>query len=87
MARYLVCAVRDAAIKAFNTPMYFRTREEAIRSFGDAVRDSKNADFANHASDYSMWYLGDWDDNGSLSPLSSPDCLIQAVDCLERISS
>ena len=42
----------------FNTPMYFRSREEAMRSFGDACRDPKNGTFANHASDYSMWLVG-----------------------------
>lgn len=84
MARFLICAVRDAAVMAYNTPMFFRTKEEAIRSFGDAVRDKSNASFTNHASDYSLWSFGSWDDAGKIEP-ASPECLIQAVDCLERL--
>lgn len=81
--RYLVCCVRDAAIKAFNQPMYFRSKEEAIRSFGDACRDDKNSSFRDHAADYSLWHIGDWDDSGAISSLAEPECLIQAMDCVE----
>lgn len=81
MATFYMCAVRDSKVKAFNTPMNFRTREEAIRSFGDAVRDEKNVDFSKHAEDYSIWHVGMWDDNGIVSAVT-PECLIQAVDCL-----
>lgn len=81
MANFFACAVRDAKVKAFNTPMMFRTREEAIRSFGDAVRDPKNAEFGLHAEDYSIWWIGMWDDAGEMKGVS-PECLIQAVDCL-----
>lgn len=81
MARFQVCAVRDAKVKAFNNPMFFRTNAEAIRSFSDACNDDKNVDFKRHAEDYSIWCVGTWDDDGHLSAME-PECLIQAVDCL-----
>lgn len=57
MSELLAFAVRDAAVGAFNAPMYFRSRAEAVRSFSDACRDS-NAGFSSHAKDYDFWYVG-----------------------------
>lgn len=79
MAKFIVAAVRDQAVKAFNQPMFFRTKDEARRSFGDAVLDPANKSFGQHAADYSMWMLGEWDDSGELT-VCSPECLMQAVD-------
>lgn len=81
MAKYLMCAVRDKAVNAFNNPMYFRSKEEAMRSFGDAVRDDKNSQFSQHAKDYSIWHIGYWDDEGEIE-ITHMTCLLQAVDCL-----
>lgn len=80
MAKFVICAVRDAAVGAFNTPMFFRTVDEARRSFGDAVADPKSG-LGGHAKDYSMWLLGEWDDKGEISTCA-PDCLMQAIDAL-----
>lgn len=81
MAKFLVCAVRDQAVKAFAHPMYFRSKDEARRSFGDGVNDPKNTTFGAHASDFSLWCLGEWDDEGRITAIE-PECLMQAVDCL-----
>lgn len=85
MAKFLMCAVRDQAVTAFNTPMFFRSKAEAIRSFHDAVNDKANASFTNHANDYSLWYVGVWDDNGDMEVVT-PECLIKAIDCLQSVS-
>lgn len=85
MASYVICAVRDQAVKAFNNPMFFRTVDEARRSFGDAVADPKNTSFSMHAPDYSLWQIGTWDDNGTLVA-GEPTCLMQAVDCIPSIT-
>lgn len=61
-------AVRDNAVGAYNTPMFFRSRGEALRSFADACKDEKNG-FAAHAGDYDFWYVGTFDtDGGAFSP-------------------
>lgn len=60
-----IYAVRDSAIGAFNRPLFFRSRGEAVRSFQDAVSDVKNG-FLAHAAHYDFWFLGTFDDaNGS----------------------
>nr|AVQ10246.1 DNA binding protein VP5 [Gokushovirinae environmental samples] len=80
MAKFLMCAVRDQAVKAFNAPMLFRSVDEARRSFGDAVNDPK-MEFGKHAADFSIWLLAEWDDAGKIT-LCEPDCIMQAVDCV-----
>lgn len=79
MARFVICAVKDAAVRAFNQPLFFRSKDEARRSFGDGVADAKSG-FASHAADYDLWCLGEWDDVGDLRVYDVPERLCAAVD-------
>ena len=64
-------AVHDSAVGAFNAPMFFRSRGEAVRSFQDACRDP-NAGFASHADHYSFFNVGVFNlDTGELVSLAS----------------
>lgn len=56
-----VYAVHDSAIGAFNKPLFFRSRGEAIRSFEQGVRDPANG-FVSHPEHYSFWHVGYYDD-------------------------
>lgn len=53
-------AVHDSAVGAFNAPMFFRSRGEAVRSFQDACVDPK-AGFRSHADHYSFHHVGAFD--------------------------
>lgn len=57
-----VYAVHDAAVGAFNAPLFFRSRGEAVRSFQQAVTN-ENSQFRSHAGDYSFWKIGLYDDD------------------------
>lgn len=73
-------AVRDAKIGAFNRPLFFRSRGEAVRSFQDACSDEANG-FKAHASDYDFWLLGTFnDENGEFVALSQPERVCGASD-------
>lgn len=77
-----VYAVHDAAVGAYNQPLFFRSRGEAIRSFQDAVADPSNR-FGSHASDYSLWQLATYDDsNGVIGQLVQPQRVCGAKDFL-----
>lgn len=75
-----ICAVFDSAVGAYNRPLFFRSRAEAIRSFQDACANSENG-FSAHAEHYSFWRLGTFDETtGVLTHLHEPDRLCGALD-------
>lgn len=77
----LVFSVYDKAVKAYLKPFYGRSRGEAIRSFMEAVSDAKH-EFAKHASDYVMFYLGDFDDATGIFSPREPERVISALECM-----
>jgi len=81
--KLVACSVYDSAVLAFNTPMFFRTKGEALRSFVDACRDGKSQ-FVAHAKDYTFMQLGEFDDqNGQLIPLNPPAPLMSALEAVQ----
>lgn len=76
-----VYAVHDAAVGAFNQPLFFRSRGEAVRSFQDAVVDPANK-FAGHASDYSFFHVANYDDSKGTFQVFEPDRVCGAKDFL-----
>lgn len=72
-------AVHDSAVGAFNAPMFFRSRGEAVRSFQDACADPK-AGFRMHAEHYSFWYVGDFDMNSGSLDSVAPERVCGALD-------
>lgn len=60
-----VFAIRDAKVEAFLQPFFSPTTPAAIRSVSDAVNDPQHQ-FAKHVSDYSLWELGEFDDQTGL---------------------
>lgn len=74
-----MCSVMDTAIEAYMTPMFFKSKGEAIRAFSDAVKDDKLA-FHAHPEHYILFMIGVFDDqSGSLEP-SAPQVLLTASD-------
>lgn len=75
-------AVYDSAVKAFLPPIFVRSRGEATRSFLDACQQ-EGSNFAKHSSDYTLFYLGKYDDSGAQFVLSSvPERVISALECV-----
>lgn len=73
-------AVRDQAAMAFLPPIPSQTKETAIRMFAQACRDQSH-DFSKNAVDYSLWYIGEFDDNaGVFIPLPQPEKVLLAVE-------
>lgn len=87
--RLLVCAVRDSMVEAFTTPMFFRSKGEAFRSFLDAFGSSDHV-FTKHPDHYALWHLATFDDSsGSFQALEDmkPALILDgagAVEILER---
>lgn len=72
-----VYSIFDAKLAVFNTPFFARANGEAIRSFSDLVHDSRTT-VAQHPEDFSLFHIGQYDDEkGCLLP-SHPLNLVQA---------
>lgn len=82
--RMQVYSIHDQAVKAFLLPFFVRARGEAIRSFTAAVNDEKSQ-FNRNYGDYTLFYLGDYDDTEGVfySAQPQPEPVVRAGDVLE----
>lgn len=72
-----IFSMYDSAVKAFMQPFFSPTKGAAIRSFTDAVRREEN--LKAHAGDYSLFFLGEWDDaSGAFVSVSAPERILLA---------
>lgn len=56
----LVCVTYDKKAKRYGAPFQFESAEDAIRAFGDALRQA-DTPMARHPEDYQMLHLADYD--------------------------
>lgn len=60
--------VYDSKAEAYLRPFFAGTRGQAMRSFSDAVNDPAH-EFNKHAEDYTLFYLGGFNEaSGMLEP-------------------
>lgn len=65
-------AIYDKKSVAYNLPLFFLQKGQAIRAFEDAVNDPQSP-FYKHPEDYCLFEIGEWNDiTGIVNPLSNP---------------
>lgn len=74
-------SVYDKAVGAFLPPVFVRSRGEMIRSFTDAV-NSKEHQFNRHCSDYTLYFLGMFDDDSGMIESADPVRVVSALEVL-----
>ncbi|QKI28884.1 VP5 [Trichosanthes kirilowii gokushovirus] len=86
MTTFVVCAVRDAAMAAFNRPFFAPAVGAAIRSFTDEVnRKVEGNPLAAHPEDYELFQLGSWNDETAVfAQLEQPHSLGRAVQYVQK---
>lgn len=62
--KHHIFTVFDSAAELFNTPFFFRSKGEAMRWFIDCSGD-ESTPVGQHPKDYSLYYLGEFDDETS----------------------
>lgn len=78
--KLLIYAVRDLKSNSFTFPHFNNTHGQAIRAFGDLVRNPKSV-IAAHPEDYSLFHLGEFDDeSGAVKSLPVPVSLASAIE-------
>lgn len=75
-----IFSVRDQAAGAFLPPFFMRSRGEAIRAFSEAVGDPQHQ-FAKHVSDFTLFCIGDFDDNSGMIRPVEPVRIISGFEC------
>ncbi|WNK14387.1 MAG: nonstructural protein [Microvirus sp.] len=71
----------DKAISAFTPPFCARTDGEAKRSFAVEVADAKGQ-IGRHRADYSLFFIGYYDDSLGLCVSESPFVIAEAISVL-----
>jgi len=59
---HALIAIKDAKVGAFSKPVAVPTAAAGVRAFADAVNDP-STEYAKHPEDYSVWHIGDFNDN------------------------
>lgn len=78
-----VFSVYDSKTDAFMQPIFLQTKPAAIRAITDCVQDPTHQ-FAAHPEDYTLFYLGQFDDsNGTFDLEKTP---ISLCVCIELLS-
>lgn len=77
---YKIFTIKDKAADSFLKPIFFENEALVIRELQNCTMDSKH-NFHKHASDYSLWQIGDYDDQSSkISTLVDHVCIMQMDD-------
>jgi hypothetical protein len=81
-----ICAVRDQAVDAFGTPYFVPTTGLAIRTFTDEVnRESDDNQLYKHPKDFTLYELGDYDNNeAKITTHDQPKLLVSADQVLTK---
>lgn len=66
---YVLVAIKDRAIEAFQQVFTVRAEGEAIRGFMDAINNANSGNMAKHPEDFDLFVVGNFDDDtGTITP-------------------
>jgi len=74
-------SVLDRAVKSFLQPFFVRARGEALRSFTEVV-NTKDHQFNKHATDYTLYYVGRFDDASGMFETVEPVRCVSGLEVL-----
>jgi len=78
-----IFSVWDSVAKVHQNPFCLHNKHEAIRGFADAVNDESTM-LAKHPEDYTLFLVGEWeDDTGTITP-QTPEKVITARECVRE---
>ena len=69
-----IYTIWDSKVQAFMRPMFLQSNGQALRIFSDMVnnRGEETNEFSKHPEDYSLFYIGSYNDSsGYISPSRS----------------
>jgi hypothetical protein len=79
-----IFAVYDSKAEAYLSPFFMQSKGQAIRAFGNSASDA-STDLGRHPEDFTLFHLGEYDDqNASFSLVSSPISIGLALELVDR---
>lgn len=75
--------VHDAKADAYLVPFYFPNIQMAQRVFGDCIADKDHA-FSLHPGDYTLFHIGQWDDDTGQTTPQPPVSLGNGLEYVRR---
>lgn len=82
--RLNVYSVYDVAAGAYARPFFSQSDGEALRSFCDIAVDAEHP-IGKHPEDYSLFRVGQWDDNKGKLVGEAPECLSTGMEAVARV--
>jgi len=78
-----IFTVRDNVVQAYLQPFFSVNEGSAIRSLQEVVNDP-NHTFAKYPADYSLYFVGSFDDaTGVITPEPEPHRLVSLIDLVK----
>ena len=77
MAKHTICSIYDSATEAYMRPFIAQSKGQAVRMFTDLVKDPQT-DIAKHPEDYSLFEIGNFNDNTAEVTNNTPQCIVRA---------
>ena len=75
-----IFTVYDSKAEAYFRPFYEQSKGSAIRAFTDTCNDVEHT-FFRHSEDYTLFYLGEYDDNNASFKLApAPEAIGNALE-------
>ena len=78
--KYVLVAIKDNAIEAFQPINSVRARGEAMRAFQDAINDPNNKQLNAHPEDFDLYHVGDFDDQTGTLLAITPERIMRGTD-------
>lgn len=80
-----IYVIYDSAAEAYMSPWFIDKDQQAIREFGDVVRNPETP-FAKHPDDYTLFKIGSYNEHtGKLTSLETPVSLGVAVEYINNL--
>lgn len=76
--KFIICAIKDNAINAFQQIWNVRAEGEAMRAFADAI-NKEGTPMNAHAEDYDLYTLATYDDSTGIIEPHTPQQLTRGV--------
>lgn len=81
-----VYTIHDSAVKAFVTPHFARSHGEAERNFRAAVNDEKNGHLYNSPENFTLFHIGEYDDETGIISSRAPESILSGVQVKQSLS-